>query len=91
MSKENEPLTHSEAYIKKTNHIILIVGITSLVIFLFGVMLLVKSDDVIEGYEEPTFTDNDDAINAGERGPLLDNIEFDTIEDIGIPIRNLYF
>ena len=34
MSKE--VLTHSESYIKKTNRIILAVGITSFVIFLLG-------------------------------------------------------
>jgi len=85
-NNEQQPLTHSESYIKKTNRIILIVGISSLVIFLLGVMLLVSGDENVDNYEEPTFTDNDDAINIGEKNPLLDNIEFQTIEDVGIPI-----
>lgn len=41
MSKE--VLTHSESYVKKTNRIILVVGLTSFVIFVIGVMLLMQS------------------------------------------------
>ena len=81
------PLTHSESYVKKTNRIILIVGISSLVIFLLGVILLITEDNNTYEYEEPSFTDNADVINVGSESPLLDNsIEFQTIEDIGIPI-----
>ena len=75
--EEQAPLTHSENYVKKTNRIILIVGISSLIIFLLGVMLLISEDNNTYEYEEPSFTDNDDAINIGETNPLLDNsIEF---------------
>ena len=54
MSKE--VLTHSESYVKKTNRIILAVGITSFIIFIFGVVLLIKSNKVVDDYEEPVFT-----------------------------------
>ena len=85
--EQQAPLTHSESYVRKTNRIILIVGISSLVIFLLGVVLLISEDNNTYEYEEPSFTDNDDAINIGAESPLLDNsIEFQTIEDIGIPI-----
>ena len=45
MSKE--PLTHSETYLKKTNRIILTVGIASLLLFIFGLALLLLSNDNI--------------------------------------------
>ena len=61
MSKE--PLTHSETYLKKTNRIILTVGIASLLIFIFGLALLLLSNDTTVEYEAPNFTDNDDALN----------------------------
>ena len=51
MSKE--VLTHSESYVKKTNRIILVVGLTSFVIFVIGVMLLMQSGPVQEDYTEP--------------------------------------
>ena len=35
-----EVLTHSDRYVRKTNRIILIVGIITLLVFLFGLMLL---------------------------------------------------
>ena len=72
MSKE--VLTHSESYVKKTNRIILVVGLTSFVIFVIGVMLLMQSGPVQEDYTEPVFTDNDDALNiSNDTGPT-DNI-----------------
>ena len=84
MSKE--VLTHSESYVKKTNRIILAVGITSFIIFVFGVMLLIKSNEVVDEYEEPVFTDNDDALNIGNANPLTDNLEFDIVDDGEVPI-----
>ena len=74
MSKE--VLTHSESYIKKTNRIILAVGITSFVVFLFGLYLLFSSDEPIDEYEEPVFTDNDDALNVVDNTPVQESIEF---------------
>ena len=58
MSKE--VLTHSESYVKKTNRIILAVGITSFIIFIFGVVLLIKSNKVVDDYEEPVVIDEDE-------------------------------
>ena len=84
MSKEI--LTHSESYVKKTNRIILAVGITSFIIFVFGVVLLIKSNNVVDEYEEPVFTANDDALNITNTSPLTDNIEFDMIDDGEVPI-----
>ena len=84
MSKE--VLTHSESYVKKTNRIILAVGITSFIIFIFGVVLLIKSNKVVDDYEEPVFTDNDDALNIGNTSPLTDNLEFGIVDDGEVPI-----
>ena len=84
MSKE--VLTRSETYVRKTNRIILAVGITSFVIFVFGVMLLIQSNEVVDDYQEPVFTDNDDALNIGEVNPLENNLEFGNVDDGEIPI-----
>ena len=84
MSKE--VLTHSESYVKKTNRIILAVGITSFIIFIFGGVLLIKSNKVVDDYEEPVFTDNDDALNIGNTSPLTDNLEFGIVDDGEVPI-----
>ena len=82
-----EVLTHSEAYVKKTNRIILTVGITSLVIFLFGVYLLMGSDDTGSEYTDPIFTDNDSAINLNSASPLDNNIiQFNDEPDTKLPI-----
>ena len=78
MARDN--LTHSEKYIKKTNRIILTIGITSLIIFIFGVILLIKSNRSVDDYEEPVFTDNADVLNMEEASPLTQNIEFGTID-----------
>ena len=84
---EQQVLTHSEAYVKKTNRIILIVGFTSLFLFIVGVVLLLTEDTSNYEYEEPNFTDNADALNIGQQSPLLNNnIEFQTIEEDEIPI-----
>ena len=66
MSKE--VLTHSERYVRKTNRIILIVGITSFVVFLFGLLLLFSSGTPTTEYEEPVFNEDDDALNLGNNG-----------------------
>ena len=71
---------------KKTNRIILVVGLTSFVIFVIGVMLLMQSGPVQEDYTEPVFTDNDDALNiSNDTGPT-DNIEFGVVDDGEPPI-----
>jgi len=84
MSKEK--LTHSESYIKKTNRIILAVGITSFIIFIFGLYLLFAGNDNSEEFTEPTFTDNDDALNISNSAPDDSNIEFSTVTDGEVPI-----
>ncbi len=84
MSKE--VLTHSETYIKKTNRIILAVGITSFVVFIFGLYLLFSSNEPIDEYEEPVFTDNDDALNVGDALPVQNSIEFSTVGDQEVPL-----
>ena len=78
MSKE--PLTHSEKYVKKTNTIILMIGLSSLLIFIFGLVLLIKSGDDIAEYEEPVFTDNADVFGDIPTTTTTQSIEFSTME-----------
>lgn len=78
MSKEQ--LTHSEKYVKKTNTIILMIGLSSLLIFIFGLVLLIKSGDNIEQYEEPVFTDNADVFGSIPTTSNEQSIEFSTVE-----------
>ena len=84
MNKEN--LTYSEVYVKKTNRIILAVGIASLLIFLVGIYLLLNSGEQTSEYTDPVFTDNDDALNFGDVSPLDNNIEFNNLDDAPLPI-----
>ena len=79
MSKE--ALTHSEAYVKKTNRIILAVGITSFIVFLIGIFLLIQSKNTPDEYQDPVFNDNDDALNIGAANPLDNDIHFNNIEE----------
>ena len=57
MSKE--VLTHSDRYVRKTNRIILIVGIITLFVFLFGLLLLTT-----ETPEEEQHYEVEDTIDA---------------------------
>ena len=75
-----EPLTHSEKYVKKTNTIILMIGLSSLLIFIFGLILLIKSGDNIEHYEEPVFTDNADVFGSVQTATEERSIEFSTMD-----------
>jgi YD repeat-containing protein len=79
MSKE--PLTHSEKYVKKTNAIILIIGLSSLVIFIFGLVLLLNSNDDADHYEEPVFTENADVFGDVKTVERAENIEFSALEE----------
>ncbi|MBQ1612757.1 MAG: hypothetical protein II085_04710, partial [Alphaproteobacteria bacterium] len=83
MSKE--VLTNSENYIKKTNRIILAVGITSFIIFLLGVYLLFSNNKQADevGIE---FTDNDDAFPTENTTPQSSEIEFSMPDDGTPPI-----
>ena len=85
MSKE--VLTHSESYIKKTNRIILAVGITSFVIFILGLYLLFSSGDKGDEYTDPIITDNDDPLQKIETSTPEDTgIEFTVVDDGIVPI-----
>ena len=86
MKNENEALTHSEAYVKKTNHIIMMVGIISLVIFVLGLMLLLQDEEEEEQYSAPVFTSNDDALDFKSEEPTQESIEFENVEQGEIPI-----
>ena len=78
----DDQLTNSERYVKKTNTIILIIGLSSLLIFIFGLILLMSSGDDENLYEEPVFTDNADVFGAEKVQNVepAQGIEFSTIE-----------
>ncbi len=83
-----EVLTHSDRYVRKTNRIILIVGIITLLVFLFGLMLLTT-----ETPEEEQHYEVEDTIDAesdlGMGGNTTNNeaeIEFDEGEEVERPI-----
>ena len=78
----DDQLTNSERYVKKTNTIILIIGLSSLLIFIFGLILLMSSGDDENLYEEPVFTDNADVFGAEtvQNVEPAQGIEFSTIE-----------
>ena len=78
MSKE--PLTNSEKYVKKTNNIILMIGLSSLFIFIFGLILLIKSGNDVEEYTEPVFTENADVFGSIPTTSQSQGIEFSTME-----------
>jgi len=86
MSKE--VLTHSDRYVRKTNRIILIVGIITLFVFLFGLLLLTT-----ETPEEEQHYEVEDTIDAESNLGLTNTgtdseaeIEFDDAEEVGRPI-----
>ena len=61
MSKE--VLTHSDRYVRKTNRIILIVGIISMLVFLFGLALMTSE----EPQEEQQTYETDNSIRKPRR------------------------
>ena len=79
----NDRLTSSERYVKKTNTIILIIGLSSLLVFIFGLILLVSSDENVDIYNEPVFDTNDDIFAAAptKEEVAIQDIEFSTVED----------
>ncbi len=85
MSKE--PLTHSDRYVRKTNRIILIVGIITLFLFLFGLLLLTS-----EAPEEASHTVFEDTIDAETNLGMTGNtsaeveIDFEDAEQMERPI-----
>ena len=48
--------------------------------------LLFSSDEPIDEYEEPVFTDNDDALNVVDNTPVQESIEFSTVGDTEVPL-----
>ena len=76
-----EPLTNSEKYVKKTNNIILMIGLSSLVVFIIGLVLLVTSGKEEEIYEEPVFTENADVFgDIPTTSGAVQGIEFSTMD-----------
>ena len=76
-----EPLTNSEKYVKKTNNIILMIGLSSLLIFIFGLILLLTSGNNEDVYEEPVFTENADVFgDIPTTSASPQGIEFSTME-----------
>ena len=76
-----EPLTNSEKYVKKTNSIILMIGLSSLIVFILGLILLLTSGGDKDVYEEPVFTDNADVFgDIPTTSGAPQGIEFSTME-----------
>ena len=86
MSKE--VLTHSDRYVRKTNRIILIVGIISMLVFLFGLALM-SSDDTPTEQQHYVVEDSIEAetnLQVGDEGNLESEIQFEDAEEIERPI-----
>ena len=81
----DEQLTNSEVYVRKTNRIILIVGLTSLLIFLFGISLLLLSGGEVEE-TSMNFENTDDGINIDHKDALSTNIEIGSIIEGEVPL-----
>ena len=56
----DDQLTNSERYVKKTNTIILVIGLVSLLVFIFGLILLISSGDNQLTNEEIDINSSDD-------------------------------
>ena len=82
-----EVLTHSDRYVRKTNRIILIVGIITLLVFLFGLMLLTAEAPEEEQHYEVEDTidaESDLGMNANTNNEA--EIEFDEGDEVERPI-----
>ena len=85
MSKE--PLTHSDRYVRKTNRIILIIGIIALLVFLFGLALLSTEEvEQVQRYQVETGISAETNFGLSSEGSNEAEIEFDDSEEIGRPI-----
>ena len=62
-----EVLTHSERYVRKTNRIILIIGIITLFVFLFGILLLGADSEEVEDQYVPDSGIQEETNIAGEQ------------------------
>lgn len=82
-----EVLTHSDRYVRKTNHIILIVGIITLCLFVFGLLLLAADEPVEEQkYEVESTIDAETDIGIASETSSEAEIEFDEAETEEKPI-----
>ena len=86
MREEKEYLTRSESYVKKTNRVILMVGLISLFVFIFGLLLVLRDEEEEEQYTAPVFTANDDALGIQNEAPVQEALEFDNMDQGEIPI-----
>ena len=76
MSKE--PLTHSDRYVRKTNRIILIIGIIALFLFLFGLLLIDTGEEQEEQtYEVESSIEAETDLNIAGEANTESEIEFD--------------
>ena len=84
----NEPLTHSDRYVRKTNKIILIIGIICLFVFLFSLLLLSQPAEQEEQqhYEFEKTIDAETSIDAAPAADMSAEIEFDQTEETERPI-----
>jgi YD repeat-containing protein len=82
-----EVLTHSDRYVRKTNHIILIVGIITLCLFVFGLLLLAADEPVEEQkYEVESTIDAETDIGIAPETSSETEIEFGEAETEEKPI-----
>ena len=83
-----EVLTHSDRYVRKTNRIILIVGIITLLVFLFGLMLLTTdTPEEEQHYEVEDTIDAESDLGMGNNTTNNEaEIEFDDAEQVERPI-----
>ena len=85
MSKE--PLTHSDRYVRKTNRIILIIGIIALFLFLFGLLLIDTGEEQEEQtYEVESSIEAETDLNIAGEANTESEIEFDKADEVEKPI-----
>ena len=86
MSKE--PLTHSDRYIRKSNRIILIIGIVFLFLFLFGLMLIDAGGEEEQEQEDVGIDSIQAETDFGVENKTNNEaeIEFDDAEEVEKPI-----
>ena len=82
-----EVLSHSDRYVRKTNRIILIVGIIALCLFVFGLMLLgAEEPEVEEKFDVETTIDDETNLGLNNATTTNAEIEFGEAETEEHPI-----
>ena len=84
MSEEN--ITTSDQYLKKTNRVILTIGLVSLFLFLVGVIVLSSGGDQIQENLDPQFTDNANVLDTGANASTDNAMDFGLTPDRGPPL-----